>query len=82
MSQIPTEGAVQESSELQRLIQAGQDLITTETTARILQLKPNTLRKWACYEKGLILPVRVGRALRWRVADVAKLVGEKKKVAA
>jgi hypothetical protein len=48
--------------------------LTTEEAAVALALKPQTLLKWACKENGPIRPVRVGRRLAWRVADVRALL--------
>jgi hypothetical protein len=49
--------------------------LTTDEAAAALNLKPATLRKWACLECGPIRPVRVGRRLVWFVADIRHLLG-------
>jgi hypothetical protein len=61
-------------TELERLIQSGQSLATTAQAANILKINQQTLFKWACYQNGAIQPVRVGRALRWRLSDIAAIV--------
>jgi hypothetical protein len=50
-------------------------LVGTEHAAFYLGLRPNTLRIWACYQTGPLQPLKIGRALRWRVADIRRLVG-------
>ncbi|GEM_PF-1152023 len=50
------------------------DVITTTEAAAVLNFKENTLRKWACYERGPIRPVRINGRLGWRVTDVAALL--------
>jgi len=49
-------------------------LLDTEEAASFLRLKPQTLRRWACYDQGPIRPVKVGKRLRWRLADLERLV--------
>ena len=39
-------------------------LCATTEAAKLLRLQPQTLRKWAIYETGPILPKRHGRLLR------------------
>ncbi|MDE2421635.1 MAG: helix-turn-helix domain-containing protein [Gammaproteobacteria bacterium] len=56
------------------MIATGQSLATTNQAANYLNIKPQTLHKWACYECGALQPVRVGRALRWRLSDIAALI--------
>lgn len=48
--------------------------LTTDQAAVALGLKPQTLHKWACLENGPIRPVRVGRRLAWKAADVRALM--------
>lgn len=51
--------------------------VPTEAAAFYLSRKPQTLRSWACFENGPLLPVRVNGRLSWRVADIkAVLAGE------
>lgn len=49
-------------------------ILTTREAAAFLGLKPQTLRCWACYEKGPIKPIRIGNRLRWRLADLDELI--------
>ena len=51
-------------------------LLTTKEAAEFLRLKPQTLRRWACYQNGPIQPARVCRGqLRWRGGDLNQLAG-------
>lgn len=52
--------------------------LSTLNAARVLDLKPQTLRRWACFQCGPIQPVRVNGRLLWRIADLGRLlsVGE------
>lgn len=59
---------------LSQLVHTGRTLISTEEAAYLLNLKPQTMYKWACYENGPISPVRIGRSVKWRLSDVASLV--------
>lgn len=52
----------------------GRDTLPTNEAARILNRRPQTLRKWACLENGPIRPVRINRRLAWRVTDLANLL--------
>ena len=49
--------------------------LSTDETAAHFGLKPQTLRTWACYESGPILPIRVGNRLRWPVNEIRELLG-------
>ncbi|EZQ12065.1 helix-turn-helix domain-containing protein [Acinetobacter sp. Ver3] len=51
-------------------------LCSTAEAAALLGLKPQTLRKWAIYENGPILPIRHGRLLRWNKNEILKFAGE------
>jgi hypothetical protein len=46
---------------------------TTEAAAHINR-RPQTLRKWACYDCGPIRPIRIHGRLAWRVADLEALL--------
>lgn len=50
------------------------DVITTAEAAAVLNFRVNTLRKWACFERGPIRPVRINGRLGWRVTDIAALL--------
>jgi hypothetical protein len=52
----------------------GCDTLPTEEAARVLNRRPQTLRKWACLENGPIRPVRINGRLAWRVCDLASLL--------
>jgi hypothetical protein len=49
--------------------------ITTAEAAFYLNRLPQTLRGWACTEKGLIRPVRINGRLAWPVKDIRKALG-------
>lgn len=61
-------------TQLQRLIQSGRTVTNTAEMVQLLEIKPQTAYKWACYENGPIQPVRIGKSLRWRVSDIAALI--------
>lgn len=48
--------------------------VVTECAAFHLNLKPQTLRAWACLEKGPIRPIRISNRLAWAVADIKHLL--------
>jgi hypothetical protein len=51
--------------------------VTTKEAARLLGRRPQTLRKWACYDEGPIRPIR-GQSRRsrllWSVEDIRRLL--------
>ncbi|WP_159878810.1 helix-turn-helix domain-containing protein [Aquitalea denitrificans] len=59
---------------LANLIATGCDLLQTNEAAELLRFKPQTLRRWACYDTGPIRPVRVAGKLRWRLSDISMLM--------
>lgn len=59
-----------------RAMFAKRQILTTNEAADFLGLKPQTLRCWACYDKGPISPIRIGNRLRWRVSDLERLVSK------
>lgn len=48
-------------------------LVTTDEAARLLSLRPQTLRKWAMDGSGPIKPIKLGNRLRWRFKDIEEL---------
>jgi hypothetical protein len=50
--------------------------VSTDEAAFHLGRKPQTLRKWACYEDGPLRPVRINGRLAWRVADLQRVLNE------
>jgi hypothetical protein len=48
--------------------------VDTNEAAAIIGNAPQTLRRWACYGNGPIKPRRIGRQLRWSVADLNALL--------
>lgn len=67
--------ATQLNLSLNDLQKAGRTLLTTEEVAAILNMRPQTIYKWSCYQSGPLQSVRVGRSVKWRLCDVVKLVG-------
>lgn len=49
--------------------------LSTEEAAYYLLRQPQTLRGWACLEKGPIRPLRINGLLAWPTAKVRKLCG-------
>ncbi|MCX7677414.1 MAG: helix-turn-helix domain-containing protein [Alteraurantiacibacter sp.] len=49
--------------------------VETAQAAAYLGRKPQTLRAWACHEKGPIRPVRVHGRLLWPMRDIRRLLG-------
>ncbi|MBP8813390.1 helix-turn-helix domain-containing protein [Laribacter hongkongensis] len=60
---------------IQSFVDAGRELVSTKEAAEAIRFKEQTLFKWSCFGNGPIQPLRIGRSLRWRVADLQKLVG-------
>lgn len=52
----------------------GRPALTTKEAARLLNRAPQTLRVWAMYESGPILPQRINGRLLWATEDIMKLV--------
>lgn len=50
------------------------DLLTTDEAAKLLNRKPQTLRRWAAYEDGPVRPVRINGRLAWPRSELEKLV--------
>ena len=48
--------------------------LPTKEAAAHLNRKPQTLRLWACYENGPLLPLRIGGRLAWPVVDIRRLL--------
>jgi len=48
--------------------------VNTEEAAYYLGRKPQTLRSWACFENGPILPIRINKRLAWSVQDIKKIL--------
>ncbi len=57
------------------LEQITRSAIITEEAAYYLNRKPQTLRVWACYESGLLNPIRINGRLAWPVSEIKKLLG-------
>ncbi|KQQ89151.1 hypothetical protein [Massilia sp. Leaf139] len=48
--------------------------INTNEAAFHLGRRPQTLRKWACYEDGPLRPIRIHGRLAWPVAQIKELL--------
>lgn len=51
--------------------------ITTAEAAHHLNLSPQTIRAWACFESGPIRPIRIPGvlALQWPVSEIRRVLG-------
>ncbi|SFL40836.1 hypothetical protein SAMN05216302_10814 [Nitrosomonas aestuarii] len=49
--------------------------VTTAEAAYYLNRRPQTLRTWACFENGLICPIRINGRLAWPVSEIKKILG-------
>ena len=58
------------------------DLLRTREAALLLRVEPQAMRRWACYGRGPLVPIKVGGRLLWRAADIAGLIGAGQKKAA
>ncbi len=56
------------------LEQVTRTALTTAEAAHYLNRKPQTLRVWACFERGALRPIRINGRLAWRVADIRALL--------
>ena len=56
------------------LVRENRTAIDTNEAAFHLGRKPQTLRKWACYEDGPLRPIRINGRLAWAVADIKRLL--------
>lgn len=48
--------------------------ISTAEASYYLNRRPQTLRTWACFENGLIKPIRINGRLAWPVAEIKKVL--------
>ncbi len=49
-------------------------VLNTVEAARHLNRRPQTLRRWSCFDSGPIKPIRINGRLAWRVADLERLL--------
>lgn len=49
--------------------------VPTDAAAYYLNRRPQTLRSWACFENGLIRPIRINGRLAWSVGEIKKVLG-------
>lgn len=49
-------------------------ILSTADAARALNLRPQTLRRWACMGDGPISPTRINKRLAWRVDDLRRII--------
>lgn len=67
---------MQADTQYTALVRENRTVIDTNEAAFHLGRKPQTLRKWACYEDGPLRPVRIMGRLAWPVADILRIVSE------
>lgn len=49
--------------------------VPTDQAAYYLNRRPQTLRAWACFENGIIKPIRLNGRLAWPVDAIRELLG-------
>lgn len=49
-------------------------LLSRKELARILKFSPGTLAVWDCTKRYNLNPIKIGEAVRYRRADVSKLI--------
>ena len=54
-----------------------QTLLTEDETAAILKLKPETLATWRSTKRYPLSYIKVGRAIRYRAADVDRFLSKR-----
>ncbi len=62
------------SSQLVPLERETRAALPTREAAPHLNVKPQTMRGWACFESGPIRPVRINGRLAWKVSDLRALL--------
>lgn len=68
---------VREEMEMKTAEDLTDRLVRREDTASILGVNLSTLWRWE--KEGYLHPVRVGRSVRYRYSDIARMAGEKRK---
>ena len=53
--------------------------VPTDAAAYYLNRKPQTLRGWACHEKGAVRPLRIHGRLAWPVSSLRELLQQVQK---
>lgn len=53
----------------------GRPTLNTADAAHYLNRRPQTLREWACTERGAIRPIRVHGRLAWPVSEIRRVMG-------
>ncbi|EMC7872465.1 MULTISPECIES: helix-turn-helix domain-containing protein [Acinetobacter calcoaceticus/baumannii complex] len=53
-----------------------QILLTTKQAAELLGIQQQTMRRWAIYENGPLIPIRYGRFIRWSKKELLKFARE------
>lgn len=49
--------------------------LETAAAAYYLNRAQQTLREWACFEKGPVRPIRINGRLAWPVAEIRRVLG-------
>lgn len=70
-----TRRAVSDHQQFPPLELVNRPAIPTEQAAHYLGRRPQTLRGWACLERGPLRPIRIHGRLAWPVADIRRLLG-------
>jgi predicted DNA-binding transcriptional regulator AlpA len=53
-------------------------LLTADETCNVLKVSRRTLWSWSNGQRPILPPVKIGRHPRWTVADVQRLISERK----
>ena len=66
---------MQEFTEYQPIENVTAPTVSTNAAAFYLNRKPQTLRDWACGNKGALTPVKINGRLAWPTSKIKALVG-------
>ena len=78
LAQLPSaqlEQPIRESDGFPDIRTESRTHVPTITAARWLNRKEQTLRGWACFENGPLLPLRLNGRLAWSVDSIRRLLG-------
>lgn len=74
MTALPT-SATREARSFPPIEQEHRPLVPTPQAAHYLSRRPQTLREWACLERGPLRPVRINGRLAWSMAGIRAVLG-------
>ena len=79
VAQAPTHGEKTNLTIYPPLESVTTPTVSTAAAAHYLNRAEQTLRGWAAYENGALIPVRINKRLAWKVADIRALGNGNKK---